>query len=251
MAVAFAIFWITFLPAVGHESAVPGLIDIADVNWDAVPAGTPEAFEAAFGENTRTGNTRWYQAAREIDGETITFVPLALIPLPDGRTALVSTGGSSCTGQACSGVNSVHYLRREHARYEVDGEWLNVGATGTVGNPALRWGQTDAIADAPVLYTEGGGVWQGYACSYAALTHLTPAGPVEIASIPVYYSNEGAAEDGADVVTLNGHIVGAREGQSFTVRYSGTGSFNERYVRHADGSYHPVEPSRMPQCRDH
>lgn len=150
----------------------------------------------------------------------IDFVPLALIPLPDGRKALVTTGASDCTGHVCSGINAVHYLRRAGGRYAVDGEWLDVGAKGTFGNPASRWGWTAAITSAPVLYTEGGGVWQGYACAFATLTELAADGPVEIASIPVHYSNGGAARTG--IVTLTGTIIAADQGRSFTVSYSGT-----------------------------
>ncbi|MGE4324458.1 MAG: hypothetical protein AB7E60_15695 [Sphingobium sp.] len=225
-----------------------GVFAVAEVNRDAVPAGAPEAFEAAFQEDTRTGRDRWYETVREIDGQTFTFVPLALIPLPDGRTALVSTGANDCTGHACSGVNSVHYLRRERARYKVDGEWLDVGVGGTMGNPALRWAWTDAIDAAPVLYTQGGGVWQGYACSIASLVLLRPTGPVEIARIPVRYSNGGATDADGQVITLDGHIVAARKGHSFTVHYTGSASFSERYVRRVDGRYDLDGTSRVPRC---
>lgn len=236
------------LPADAKQSNQPMLFEVAEVDRETVPAGAPEAFEAAFGRNTRTDNARWYQTVREIDGQAITFVPLTLIPLPGGKVALVSTGASDCTGHACSGFNSVHYLHREGARYQVDGEWLAVGASGTLGNPAWRWGWTDAIADAPVLYTEGGGVWQGYACAYASLTHLTPTGPVEIANIPVHYSNSGAAAEETDIVTLTGHIIAAEKDQSFTVRYTGSRTFNEQYVRGADGRYNLARRSQMPRC---
>lgn len=216
------------------------LFEVFDVDRDTVPAGTPAAFEAAFGRAPRN------ETVRDVEGSAFLFVPLTLIPLADGRVALVSTGSSECSGHACSGVNAVHYLRGDKARYAVDGEWMNVGASGTYGNPARRWGWSDAITGNPVLYTEGGGVWQGYACTYAALTELTPAGPVEIASIPVYYSSEGALDTGGE--TLAGEIAAAKKGYGFTVRYGGSRSFTEHYVRSADGRYEVRGGTKVPGC---
>ena len=229
-------------PLAAKQPAGQPLFAVGDVDRDTVPAGTPEAFWAAFGKSPRN------EAVRAVDGGNYTYVPLALIPLPGGRTALVSTGASDCTGHACSGLNAVHYLERESGKagYKVAGEWLDVGAAGTMGNPATQWGWTDAIADAPVLYTEGGGVWQGYACAYASLTELTPSGPVEIASIPIHYSNGGAVEKG--VKQFDGRITAAEKGRSFTVTYTGSRSFSERYQRGADGRYTLAGKSKVPGC---
>jgi hypothetical protein len=243
-----AIAAVAVVPAVAAQPAEEGLFAVADVNRDTVPAGTPEAFEAAFGEKTRTADRRWHEARRDVGGQNVLFVPLTLIPMPEGRVALISTGAGDCGVSSCSGVNAVHYLRREGARYAVGGEWLDVGAGSAFGNPARRWGWTGAIAGDPVVYTEGGGVWQGYACSYASLTRLTPAGPVEIATIPVHYSNEGAAGDEADVVAVSGRIVAAKKDRSFTVRYTGARTYSERYVRGADGTYRLAGRSRAPRC---
>lgn len=237
---AFALAASMALPVEAEASSKQALFVIFDVNRDTVPAGTPAAFEAAFGRSPRN------EAVREVEGSAVLFVPLTLIPFADGRVALVSTGSSECSGHACSGVNAVHYLQGDKARYSVDGEWMNVGASGTNGNPARRWGWSDAITGNPVLYTEGGGVWQGYACTYASLTELTPAGPVEIASIPVYYSSEGALDAGGE--TLAGEIATAKKGRGFTVRYGGSRSFAEHYVRSADGRYAVPGGTKVPGC---
>lgn len=225
-----------------EQPAGTPLFEVSAVDRDTVPPGTPEAFSAVFGQSLQN------EAVRVVDEQNISFVPLSFIPLGGGRVALVSTGASECDGHSCSGVNSVHYLLREerYAPYKIEGEWLDVGTGGTFGNPAERWGWSDAIAEAPVLYTEGGGVWQGYACSTAALTELTPQGPVEIASIPIYYSSTGADE--INGITLEGTIVSAEKGRSFTVAYSGARSFSERYVRGADGSYALSGEAQVPGC---
>ena len=241
---------VTFLATLAHAgtTTIEPLFEIRDVERDTVPAGTPAAFEAAFARKTHGGPGRWYEAVQSIDGTNVTFVPLTLVTLPGHVTALVSTGASDCIAQACSGKNAVNYLEGAAASYKVTGEWLDVGAVSTMGNPAHRWGVTDAIAAGPVLYTEGGGVWQGYACSFATSTHLTPKGPVEIAVFPVHYSNSGAAADGQAIIDLDGRIIAAEKDKSFTVRYTGSKAFTERYVIGSDGRYALEGATKLPAC---
>lgn len=216
------------------------LFPVTDVNRDTVPAGTPEAFAAVFGTSPKN------EAEREVKGQKITFVPLTMIKLPGEVTALVSTGASDCEAHACAGLNSVHYLRRDKDsyRYVKAGEWLAVGAAGTWGNPAARWGTTDAITGTPVLYTQAGGTWQGYSCDVAVLTELGAKGPAEIARVPIYYSD--ASRDNGPA--LRGTISAAERGTSFTVAYTGSESFSERYVRAPDGTYKLEGKSRMKTC---
>lgn len=235
-----AILPLIFAMHPASAQAERGLFPVADVDRDTVPAGTPEAFWAVFGESPRN------EAVREVKGQKITFVPLALVKLPGDVTALVSTGASDCEAHACAGLNSVHYLRRARDSYDYvkAGEWLDVGVSGTWGNPAARWGVSDAITGTPVLYTEAGGTWQGYSCDVAVLTELGPKGPVEIARVPIYYS-DASRDDGP---TLRGTITAAEPGRSFTVTYAGSERFSERYVRGAGGSYKLEGKSRMKTC---
>ncbi len=222
--------------------AQQALFPIADVNRDTVPAGTPAAFETAFPDAQRNA------AQVELNENVYEFVPLALIPLGGEKVALISTGANECTGMVCSGLNSVHYLEGPNtAEYSLRGSWMDVGMTGVVGNPALKWGWSDAIADVPVLYTQGGGVWQGIACDMASLAALDPTnGPAEIARIPIGYSNGGAVEDGA--VSIDGQITAAEKGKSFTVTYTGSENFSETYNRKPDGTYALDGETKVPRC---
>lgn len=233
---------VTILPLVftAFPASAQVLFPVTDVDRDTVPAGTPEAFAAVFGTSPKN------EAERTVKGEKITFVPLTLIKLPGDVTALVSTGASACEAHACAGLNSLHYLRRDKDsyRYVKAGEWLDVGMSGTWGNPAARWGTTDAITGTPVLYTEGGGTWQGYSCDVAVLTELGAKGPVEIARVPIYYSD--ASRDNGP--TLRGTITAAERGRSFTVSYAGSESFSERYVRGSDGTYKRYGATQMKTC---
>lgn len=231
------------LSVVAFPACAQSLIEIQNVDRDAVPAGTPAAFAVAFPDAQRN------EAVREVGKDTYSFVPLGFIPLTETLVALVSTGANECRGQACTGLNAVHYLAHDAGAprypYSLQGEWLGVGAAGVVGNPALRWGWTPAIADNPVLYTEAGGVWQGRACGYALLTELTPSGPVDIARIPAFFSD--ASTEGGDP-GVEGVITTADKGRSFTVSYTGSARFNETYKRGADGQYRLDGKSRVTTC---
>lgn len=220
------------------------LIEVFDVDRDTVPAGTPAAFEVAFPQASQN------EAIRKIGDENFHFVPLTFIPLSDTRTALVSTGANECTGTACSGMNAVHYLDHDAGEprypFTLQGEWLNVGAVGSVGNPAERWGWSRDISDVPVLYTEGGGGGQGLFCYYAVLTELRASGPVEIAKIPIEYSN-GSSEDSSGQV--NGMVTAAEKGKSLTVSYkSGAETFQEVYHRTENGQFKLDGQTRVPSC---
>ncbi|MCF7646820.1 hypothetical protein KQ944_13490 [Bacillus subtilis] len=241
IALACSLSLLAAMPALAASEK--SLFNADDVNRDVVPAGTPAAFEVAF------PNAQFSEAKRKIGENTFSFVPLAFIPLSDTQVALVSTGASDCTSQACSGTNSVHYLEHSAGEpqypYTLKGEWLDVGMSGVMGNPASRWGWSKEIADAPVLYTEAGGTWQGRSCTFAILTELTAKEPVEIARIPLHMS-DASSEDKA--ASFDGEIVAANKGQSITVSYSGSESFQEVYKRGTDGRFQLEGKSRVPEC---
>lgn len=229
--------------ALAQPAGVQPLIETQDVDRDSVPAGTPAAFSVAFPNAERNA------AEREIGEDSYSFVPLAFIPLSDTVVALVSTGANECMGQACTGLNTVHYLSHDAGEprypYVLKGEWMDVGSVGVNGNPAALWGWTSAIADNPVLYTEAGGSWQGRSCGYAVLTELTPTGPVEIARLQTYFS-DASTEDGDP--GAEGVITAAEKGRSFTITYKGADTFSETYRRAADGQFRLDGKSRLPAC---
>ena len=98
-----------------------------------------------------------------------------------------------------------------------------------------------------MLYTEGGGTWQGYSCSYASLTRLGATAPEDVAQFPVYYNDGGANEN--NPVEYTGEITSTEKGRSFTVTYTGSKTFSERYVLGSDGKYTLASgESRVPTC---
>lgn len=239
---AFGLTALIMSPAVAQNAVAPGVFEIVNVSRDSVPAGTPAAFYTAFPNAERNA------AQREVGEDNYLFVPLAFIPLSDTRVALISTGANDCSGQSCTGLNAVHYF--DHAAgspgepYTQRGEWLDVGAVGTLGNPARHWGWSRSITGTPVLYTEAGGGWQGRHCSYAVLTELAESGPVEIARIRMAFSDATTEEAEADISGL----ITAADDRSLTVSYTGSSTFAETWRRGADGRYRLQGDSRLPAC---
>ena len=199
------------------------------------------AFGAAFGLAKGVEPT----ATREIDGRTYRFRPAAIHLLPNDVGVLLSLGSLDDAGHSEGGINAIHYLQGGPSGWQRKGEWLNLGAVGSVGNAATSWGFSDALGKNPYLITSGGGVWQGCAISSATLTELTPAGPVDRASFTDSMSSGAGLnqkEQGFD-----GQITGAVPDKSFTVTYSGTRTIKQQYLL-KNGKYELVGKDRIPGC---
>ncbi|MBL0915305.1 MAG: hypothetical protein IBJ13_07250, partial [Sphingopyxis sp.] len=115
------------------------------------------AFRAAFGLEKAVAP----EAVRQIDGATYHFRPVAIHMMANDVAALLSVGSLEDPGHSQSGVNAIHYLKASPTGWVKQGEWLDVGAVGTVGNAATSWAFTGLLATNPYLVTAGGGVWQG------------------------------------------------------------------------------------------
>jgi hypothetical protein len=199
------------------------------------------AFRAAFG----LGKGAVAMVEREIDGRTYHFRPAAIHLLPNNVGVLLSLGSLEDAGHGDGGVNAIHYLQGGPSGWQKQGEWLDRGAVGTVGNAATSWAFSDAIGKNPYLVTAGGGVWQGCAISTATLTELAPDGPVDRAGFTDGMSS-GAGVGQADG-EYDGKIVAAEPDRSFTVGYTGTRSFEQRYVLKG-GKYELVGSDQVPGC---
>lgn len=199
------------------------------------------AFRTAFGL-PKGAEAR---AAREIDGRTYQFRPAAIHLLPNNVGVLLSLGSLEDAGHGDGGINAIHYLQGGASGWQQKGEWLDLGAVGTVGNAATAWAFSDAIGKNPYLVTSGGGVWQGCAISTATLTELAPGGPVDRAGFTDAMSS-GAGTGQVDG-EYDGRIVAAEPDKSFTVGYTGTRSFTQRYVL-KDGKYALVGTDQVPGC---
>lgn len=222
------------------------------------PVGAPkEAFPVVLGDDEDTTIDAAFRAAfalpkgaraeaeRVIDDRSYHFRPVALHLLEDNTGVLLSVGGLDEAGHSEGGLNAIHYLKSSPTGWVKQGEWIDVGAVGTVGNGATSWVFTSLLGRNPYLVTEGGGVWQGCAIGTAVVTELTPDGPVNRGGFTDSMSS--GAGIGQTEQTYDGQIVAAVPDKSFTVAYTGTRSFRQQYVL-KDGKYALVGKDQVPGC---
>lgn len=158
---------------------------------------------------------------------------------------LLRRGRAPDGAHADGGLVAAYYLRRDATGFALAQAYPEMVSTGSFGDFA-QWEVSTAFGANPVVRVEGGGTWQGCTMSVASLVELTPKGPQLLADVPLYYDNGGAVERGAQRFT--GTIGPIEPGRGFTVRYRGTRTFAERYVR--DGGTYRLRggSSRVPGC---
>jgi hypothetical protein len=96
-----------------------------------------------------------------------------------------------------------------------------------------QWKIRQDITDGTVIESTAGGVWQGYACDSKTLTELTPSGPRSLVTFDSHYDSSGAVEEGYQ--TFDGTIVNVVRNRSFDVRFAGTRTIAEHFVRKGAG----------------
>ena len=199
------------------------------------------AFRTAFGLPKGTEP----EAERTIDERSYHFRPVAIHLLEDNTGVLLSVGSLDEAGHSEGGLNAIHYLKSSPDGWVKQGEWIGLGATGTVGNGATSWAFSSLLGRNPYLITSGGGVWQGCAIGSAAVTELAPDGPVDRGSFTDGMSS--GAGLGQTEQEYEGKIAAAVPDKSFTVAYTGTRSFKQEYVLN-NGKYELVGKDQVPGC---
>ena len=202
------------------------------------------AFEAAFGERG-TVIVPVGEEGRSSFVEQVEFAPGKLIWPPFGPV-LVSEGEVVQGAHASSGKLAVHYLDGSHGAFRVTRSVVPAVETGSFGRVG-DWRISDDFIQHPVLVAEGGGTWQGYSCSWVTLAALAPEGVVELARLPLSYSDAGAVGDEKST-RIEGRIANVVKGRSFDVVYSGTRAFTEHYERQGSAYVRAGGPSQMREC---
>src|SRR3954471_2799005 len=245
----------------GTDNAMSANVALPDENYAddnlIQPAAAPDvatlppqerlarAFEAAFG---RPGPAIVQAPAGASDGaQAVAYKPGRLIEAPFGPV-LVSEGEVRDAAHINGGRIAVTYLRPEGDHYAVVRHFPEAIVAGSFGHVG-KWSVSPRFSDWPVIAAEGGGTWQGYTCSVLTLTELRPAGPAEIASIPLSYDDGGAKEDASEATKIEGKLINIVKGESFDVVYSGSQAFSDHYVRTPTGyALAGGGKSRMPTC---
>lgn len=163
------------------------------------------------------------------EGSRIEYETGTLVETPFGPV-LVNEGKVPDAAHVDSGHVAVHYLAPSGKGYRVTKAFPDAIQSGSFGQMS-EFAVSDKFATLPVIYTEGGGTWQGYTCGFTQLTELRPGGPVELVSFQDSYSNGGASADGKDEQSIEGKIGEIVPDKSFMVNFTGDRVFTARYVR--------------------
>jgi hypothetical protein len=216
-----------------------------DVSTLPPQAQLAKAFETAFG---RAGSATVAAPADAPDGGgAVTYRPGRLVQAAFGPV-LVSEGEIRDAPHVSAGRIAVSYLRPEGDHFAVARHFPEAVVTGSSGHVG-KWSVSPRFSDWPVIAAEGGSTWQGYTCSVLTLTELRPAGPAEIASVPLSYDDGGAREDESEATKIEGKLINIVKGESFDVVYSGSQAFSDHYVRTPTGyALAGGGKSRMPTC---
>ena len=186
------------------------------------------AFGDAKGTTIEVASGTDYGDGGGID-ERVAYQPKQVVWAPFGPV-LLSEGQVPDAAHYAAGKVAAHYLRVDGDRFTLLQAYPKAvvsGSSGMLSGFAVR---TDMGTD-PVIFTEGGGTWQGCTMSTGTLTALRASGPVELASIALSYDNSGGA---GEIMNIEGRIANVVPGRSFDVVYSGSRAFTETYVLTGD-----------------
>jgi len=177
------------------------------------------------------------------------YVPRQLVPLPDGRVALIGTIEKENAAHVETGWLSVHYLEPAGGSYTLAGSWpQEAGGNGFGGAPS-SWRTRDRLADNPTVESEAGYGNQGSFCTWITLTELAPGGPVTSEAVLSGYDDSGFQGDRAPATRLTGIITNIVKNRSFDVAFSGTRRFTDHYVRQ-NGKWVLQGQSGLEECGD-
>jgi hypothetical protein len=175
------------------------------------------------------------------DGLRYRFGTRRLVEAPFGPV-LVSEGRAVDAPHVAAGRIDIAYLAPAEGGFTVAKRYPAAIRAGSFGRMD-DWSVSNAFSNLPVIVAEGGFTGQGYTCGMTTLTELRPDGPATIGEIQTVYDDSGAKLEGAQ--TYEGAITDVVNGQGFTVHYTGTKSFDDRYVM-KDGRYVLQGTSSLP-----
>jgi hypothetical protein len=203
------------------------------------------AFVAAFG--------RANGARLAVEDQTYEFRPERLEWIGE-KAVLISLGENVDDSHVAAGTMAIHYLNPLGDRFRVIGAWPNITIGGTFGAAPQEVAINRELLNQPVVYSKGGGTWQGYTCSWANLVELGPDRPVASESIPLSLSNAGAVMEetgrtfgGEPRSDIEGRIDNVRRNQGFDVQFTGTERFAEHYA-YRDHRFVRTTPESRAMC---
>lgn len=185
----------------------------------ATPTTEDQAFRIAFGHAA--------PVTLNLDSEEVKYRAISLVDVA-GTPVLIAQGTVTNAAHVTSGkVATVHFSGLTVANKNLKA--FEAGSSGVIADITVSF----RFGPLPVVAVEGGGTWQGYTCDVISLLELTPTGSRALVDVPIYYDDSGIRPDGKGE-TITGKIANIVSGKSFDVRYSGSRSFTDHYVRRGD-----------------
>jgi hypothetical protein len=221
----------------GSSSALEELPATSD---NPVPDRLSAAFEAATGHQTA------FKATEE-DGE-FTVTPLELIQLPFG-VALLTERKQKDGCHACEGAVGISYLSEHNGKFSVLRNWPRAIEGSGFGHPP-KWHITKEFTRYPAIYAETSYMFHGDRGETVSLVELQPSGPMTSDPISTAGSNEGTIEGNYPPPCIyTGHIADVQKDQSFDVRFSGSMTGKEHYVKRGGKFVAVTEADSGPECK--
>ena len=216
-------------PAHDKEPNPSALAPAAKPSLSAVRALSPGkqvdlAFEAVFGGGARE---------IRVPDEAVYTYDKGKVVWTEFGPILIAEGTGDEPYPVALGTLGIFYLRElAGPKLEVVRRWPDAVVGSIMANPP-QWKIRQDITDRLMIESTAGGVWQGYACDSTTLTELTPDGPKSLVTFDSHYDSSGAVEDGAQ--TFDGAIANVVRNRSFDVRFTGTRTVTQHFVRKGAG----------------
>lgn len=161
------------------------------------------------------------EKTRNIEGEKIEFTPEKIISTNFAKILIVK-GEVLDAFPANEGKLYAHYFVVENGEIKKQKSYEPMVEAGSFGN-FTDWGISDKFTNNPVIFVEGGGVWQGIMCVSTTLIEITDRGPVELLNIISQRSN--------DEKKIKGKIENIIKNKSFDIKYTGDNNETSHYIK--------------------
>lgn len=158
------------------------------------------------------------------------IVETKLIDTPHGAVRITEI---ALPGRNEPGWLTMTYLARREGDIVEQVDYAKIVETNPNGHGG-SWRIDERLTEWPVVVTETGGTWQGQTCQWLTLTELRPTGPYHLTAFQSLWLTDGSVGEPQDVT---GEIVAIERGKRFTVRYSGTKTFENTYERGSSEVY--------------
>jgi len=195
------------------------------------------AFKEAYGQPAPVEMT-------DGNGSTTVYNPASLIDITPEIVALIVKGEIPDGCHACSGSDSIFYLRRTGQSFELLGKWPNLAGQAEFGH-AANWSTRDDLTPYPSLFFTSSGGGMGCSITSSDIVELTPSRPIlraeNVLTDLEYVPGE---EDKTPARKLKGVISTSGPDHTLQVAYTGTEHFTLEYFLYGD-KWEP-DPTKHP-----